>query len=53
MHWLVRGAQPGDALFFHYSGHGGQAKATQGDEADGMNEVSALALLTVGAIASH
>lgn len=38
MHWLVRGAQPGDALFFQYSGHGGQAKATQGDEADGMNE---------------
>ena len=36
MQWLVRGAQPGDALFFHYSGHGGQAKATQGDEADGM-----------------
>lgn len=22
--WLVDGAQPGDALFFHYSGHGGQ-----------------------------
>ncbi|KAK0521001.1 Ca(2+)-dependent cysteine protease [Tilletia horrida] len=38
MNWLVRGAQPGDALFFHYSGHGGQAKATQGDEADGYNE---------------
>ncbi|SJX61491.1 probable MCA1-Metacaspase [Sporisorium reilianum f. sp. reilianum] len=38
MHWLVRGAQPGDALFFHYSGHGGQAKASQGDEADGYNE---------------
>lgn len=38
MHWLVRGAQPHDALFFHYSGHGGQAKATQGDEADGYNE---------------
>ena len=38
MHWLVSGAQPGDALFFHYSGHGGQAKATQGDEDDGMNE---------------
>ena len=38
MHWLVRGAQPGDALFFHDSGHGGQAKATQGDEADGYNE---------------
>ncbi|PWZ03416.1 Metacaspase-1 [Testicularia cyperi] len=38
MHWLVRGAQSGDALFFHYSGHGGQAKASQGDEADGYNE---------------
>ncbi|PWN54092.1 hypothetical protein IE53DRAFT_383344 [Violaceomyces palustris] len=38
MHWLVRGAQPGDALFLHYSGHGGQAKASQGDEADGYNE---------------
>lgn len=38
MHWLVRGASSGDALFFHYSGHGGQAKATQGDEADGYNE---------------
>ncbi|CAD6979157.1 unnamed protein product [Tilletia controversa] len=38
MNWLVRGAQPGDALFFHYSGHGGQAKASQGDEADGYNE---------------
>ncbi|UZJ54715.1 hypothetical protein CBS101457_004035 [Exobasidium rhododendri] len=38
MHWLVSGASPGDALFFHYSGHGGQAKATQGDEDDGMNE---------------
>lgn len=38
MHWLVSGARPGDALFFHYSGHGGQSKATQGDEADGYNE---------------
>ncbi|KAK0554767.1 Ca(2+)-dependent cysteine protease [Tilletia horrida] len=38
MNWLIRGAQPGDALFFHYSGHGGQAKASQGDEADGYNE---------------
>ncbi|PWN95881.1 hypothetical protein FA09DRAFT_346980 [Tilletiopsis washingtonensis] len=38
MNWLVRGASAGDALFFHYSGHGGQAKASQGDEADGMNE---------------
>ncbi|KAN0060987.1 Ca(2+)-dependent cysteine protease [Thecaphora frezii] len=38
MHWLVRGAQPGDALVFHYSGHGSQAPSSQGDEADGMNE---------------
>ena len=22
--WLVEGAQSGDSLFFHYSGHGGQ-----------------------------
>lgn len=35
MHWLVSGARPGDALFFHYSGHGGQAPAHDGDE-DGM-----------------
>lgn len=38
MHWLTRGAQSGDGLFFHYSGHGGQSKSTQGDEADGYNE---------------
>lgn len=38
MHWLVADARPGDALFFHYSGHGGQARATEGDEADGYNE---------------
>lgn len=38
MHWLVKGAEPGDALFFHYSGHGGQAPAEEGDEDDGYNE---------------
>jgi len=38
MHWLVSGAQPGDALFFHYSGHGGQERAVEGDEEDGYNE---------------
>jgi len=27
MKWLVEGAKPGDALFFHYSGHGGQEPA--------------------------
>lgn len=38
MHWLVANAQPGDALFFHYSGHGGQEAAVEGDEEDGYNE---------------
>ncbi|KAF9567401.1 hypothetical protein CPC08DRAFT_814269 [Agrocybe pediades] len=39
MQWLVRGAQPNDALFFHYSGHGGQTKDQDGDEGDGYDEV--------------
>ncbi|KAF9478415.1 peptidase C14 [Pholiota conissans] len=39
MQWLVRGAQPNDSLFFHYSGHGGQTKDTGGDEGDGYDEV--------------
>ncbi|RPB25513.1 hypothetical protein L211DRAFT_856652 [Terfezia boudieri ATCC MYA-4762] len=38
MHWLVRGAEPNDSLFFHYSGHGGQAKDNDGDENDGYDE---------------
>ncbi|KAL7271818.1 Ca(2+)-dependent cysteine protease [Rhizina undulata] len=38
MHWLVKDAQPNDCLFFHYSGHGGQAKDTDGDESDGYDE---------------
>ncbi|KAG6879553.1 Ca(2+)-dependent cysteine protease [Termitomyces sp. T32_za158] len=39
MQWLVRGAAPNDSLFFHYSGHGGQTKDLDGDEADGYDEV--------------
>ncbi|KAN0138941.1 Caspase domain containing protein [Lactarius tabidus] len=39
MQWLVMGAQPNDSLFFHYSGHGGQTKDLDGDEADGYDEV--------------
>ncbi|KAJ2917544.1 hypothetical protein MD484_g2842, partial [Candolleomyces efflorescens] len=39
MKWLVRGAQPNDALFFHYSGHGGQTPDLDGDEVDGFDEV--------------
>lgn len=38
MRWLVGDARPGDSLFFHYSGHGGQARDRSGEEADGMNE---------------
>ncbi|KAF8656187.1 hypothetical protein AX16_002625 [Volvariella volvacea WC 439] len=39
MQWLVRNAAPDDSLFFHYSGHGGQTKDHDGDEADGYDEV--------------
>ncbi|GAA6006241.1 hypothetical protein JCM10207_000573 [Rhodosporidiobolus poonsookiae] len=38
MQWLVRDAKPNDALFFHYSGHGGQTADKDGDEADGYDE---------------
>eukprot|EP01012_Entosiphon_sulcatum_P019207 TRINITY_DN2404_c0_g1_i1.p1 TRINITY_DN2404_c0_g1~~TRINITY_DN2404_c0_g1_i1.p1 ORF type:complete len:497 (+),score=104.82 TRINITY_DN2404_c0_g1_i1:94-1584(+) len=36
--WLVAGAQPGDSLFFHYSGHGGQQRDQSGHEEDGYDE---------------
>lgn len=39
MQWLTRNAAPNDSLFFHYSGHGGQTKDLDGDEADGFDEV--------------
>lgn len=39
MQWLVNGAQPNDALFLHYSGHGGQTEDLDGDEEDGNDEV--------------
>lgn len=38
MRWLVKGASPGDSLFFHFSGHGSQVRDTSGDEADGYDE---------------
>lgn len=38
LRWLVQGAQPGDSLFFHFSGHGSQVVDTSGDEEDGMDE---------------
>jgi len=36
--WLRNGAKSGDSLIFHYSGHGGSVKDTDGDEEDGMDE---------------
>ncbi|KAH0593681.1 hypothetical protein MHUMG1_08431 [Metarhizium humberi] len=39
MGWLVKDARPNDALFFHYSGHGGQTEDLDGDEDDGFDEV--------------
>ncbi|KAG0698970.1 peptidase C14, caspase domain-containing protein [Suillus ampliporus] len=39
MRWLVKDAQPHDALFFHYSGHGGQVPDKDGDEVDRFDEV--------------
>jgi hypothetical protein len=38
MQWLVKDAQPNDALFLHYSGHGGQVEDLDGDEDDGYDE---------------
>ncbi|KAI8050301.1 peptidase C14, caspase domain-containing protein [Syncephalis plumigaleata] len=38
MRWLVNGAQPNDSYFFHFSGHGGQVRDTDGDESDGFDE---------------
>eukprot|EP00916_Digyalum_oweni_P007225 GHVL01012222.1.p1 GENE.GHVL01012222.1~~GHVL01012222.1.p1 ORF type:complete len:641 (+),score=120.41 GHVL01012222.1:40-1923(+) len=38
MQWLVAGAQPGDMLFFHYSGHGAQQRDLTGRESDGFDE---------------
>lgn len=38
MDWLVEGAEAGDSLFFHYSGHGGSMKDDSGDEEDNRDE---------------
>ncbi|KAH9037909.1 caspase domain-containing protein [Lactarius pseudohatsudake] len=38
MRWLVKGAQPGDALFFYFSGHATQVKDLDGDDSDGLDE---------------
>lgn len=36
---LSNGAEAGDSLFFHYSGHGSSVPDEDGDEADGKDEV--------------
>eukprot|EP00667_Euglena_gracilis_P005697 EG_transcript_5734 len=38
MQWLTAGVQPGEVLFFHYSGHGSQQRDNTGTEEDGMDE---------------
>jgi len=38
MRWLVANSQPGDILFFHFSGHGGQAEDPTYMEEDGYDE---------------
>lgn len=41
VNWLVQGAQAGDVLWMHFSGHGVQVKDLDGDESDGMDEAIA------------
>lgn len=36
--WLLQNAQPGDTLFFHYSGHGSNVADNNGDETDKRDE---------------
>lgn len=37
LHWLIDGARPGDRLFVHYSGHGGQTINMDGTERTGFD----------------
>lgn len=36
--WLINGTQPGDRVYFYFSGHGLQVKDASGDEEDGLDE---------------
>lgn len=38
MRWLTAGALPGDAFFFHFSGHGSRQRDKSGVETDGFDE---------------
>lgn len=35
--WLTTGLNPGDNVMFHFSGHGGRVRDTNGDEVSGMD----------------
>jgi hypothetical protein len=35
--WLVAGLRPGDNVLFHFSGHGGRVRDTNGDEVTGLD----------------
>jgi metacaspase-1 len=35
--WLVAGLQPGQNVYFHFSGHGGRVRDTNGDEITGLD----------------
>lgn len=35
--WLVTGLRPGENILFHYSGHGGSVRDTNGDEVSGLD----------------
>jgi len=37
-HWLVSGNNPGDSIFLHYSGHGGQVPDPDGDRESGYDD---------------
>ena len=39
--WLIAGTQPGDRVYFYFSGHGLQVKDRNGDEEDGLDEALA------------
>ncbi len=37
--WLISDTEPEDIVYFHFSGHGSQARDLDGDEEDGMDEL--------------